>query len=173
MPPWNWGADWPESTHWRRQEGWGMVGGGMSPPPPTRGSGGVSLATQRVAGLEPGQKHIVTYFESHRTLLCAPICWSFKFVKQFWGKANVCGAIAPLPQRRTAPVVSRPMLCSGKNLQTYTDRQTDRERISENNGCLAAPANMICLVWQEHDQATLQWQTAQSAAYVHAGNTDI
>jgi len=47
----------------------------------------------------PSRERILEYFEGHRTLLFAPVCRCFKFVKQcfmsqIWGKAEVWG-IAP------------------------------------------------------------------------------
>ena len=68
-------------------------------------------------GQSPGQKRILAYFEGHRTLLFATICWCFQFVEQCFmshnfsgekyflgGKVEICaGGNCPLTQRRTAP----------------------------------------------------------------------
>ena len=44
----------------------------MSPPQPTRGSGGRRELLQRGSGQSPGRKQILAYFEGHRTLIFVP-----------------------------------------------------------------------------------------------------
>ena len=51
----------------------------------TMGRGlGIVMSSQRDPGRIPGRKHILAYFVGHRTVLFAPICRCFEFVKRFF-----------------------------------------------------------------------------------------
>ena len=92
------------STKSKRGMGYGE--GGYLLPIRLEGLGSV-VSPKRGSRRTPGRKCFLAYFEGHKTLLYAPICRCFEFVKQCFmshlRQAKV-GGNCPLPQRRTAPV---------------------------------------------------------------------
>ena len=95
---------------------WGAVLGRDTPSQSNYGVRRTSWAPQRGPVWNPGPKRILAYFESHKTLPFAPICWCFEFVKQCFmshlGARPRFGAIVPHPYPNAKP----PLLMTTSNM---------------------------------------------------------